>query len=123
MKHDKVGIVRSEGDMSAAVDGIARLRGRAAGAGVRGHREYNPGWHTALDLPNLLIVSEAVARSALDRQESRGAHFREDFPGKDEGHSKHNTVVSRGPDGSMRLRREPIAPMPQDLQDIIKEMG
>src|SRR5690606_12633772 len=105
---DNVGIVRNEPEMAKAVVEIARLRQRAAGAGIRGHREYNPGWHTAIDLPNLLMVSEAVARSGLDRQESRGAHFREDFPAKDEGHSKHNTVVSMAEDGSMRLRREPI---------------
>jgi succinate dehydrogenase / fumarate reductase flavoprotein subunit len=68
-------------------------------------------------------VSEALARSALDRKESRGAHFRDDFPTKDEGHSKHNTIVRRGADGAMQLERRSITPMPDDLAAIIKEMG
>jgi succinate dehydrogenase / fumarate reductase flavoprotein subunit len=123
LMQDNVGIVRAEPEMAEAVDRIAALRQRAAGAGIRGHREYNPGWHTAIDLPNLLMVSEAVARSALDRRESRGAHFREDFPEKDGRHAGHNTVVSLAEDGSMRLRREPIPPMPEELQAVIKEMG
>ncbi len=123
MMQERVGIVRTEAEMAAAVDALGGLRQRAAGAGVVGNREYNPGWHTALDLANLLTVSEAVARCGLDRQESRGAHFREDFPAKDEGHAHHNTIVSRGDDGSMRVRREARNPLPEELDAIIKEMG
>ncbi|HZW08367.1 MAG TPA: fumarate reductase/succinate dehydrogenase flavoprotein subunit [Phycisphaerales bacterium] len=123
LMQDNVGIVRNEGEMAAALDGLARLRERAANAGAPGNREYNPGWHTALDLENLLIVSEAVTRSALDRGESRGAHFREDREGKREEFAHHNTIVRRGPGGRMVLERKPIAPMPEDLRAIIKEMG
>ncbi len=122
MMQEKVGIVRTESHMAEAVDGIGALRSRAANVIVHGHREYNPGWHTSIDLANLLIVSEAVARCALDRKESRGAHFREDYPSKEESHAGHNTVVSKGADGEMHLERRPITPMPQELGDIIEEM-
>jgi succinate dehydrogenase / fumarate reductase flavoprotein subunit len=121
MMQDKVGIVRTEADMAAALDGISQLRQRAAKVGVEGHREFNPGWHTALDLANLLTVSEAVARSALDRRESRGGHFREDFPDKSSEFSGHNSVVRKGPDGAMQLRRERIPPLREDLKRIIEE--
>lgn len=121
MMQEKVGIVRNENDMAAALDAIAALKRRADGVGVEGHREYNPGWHTALDLANLLTVSEAVARSALDRRESRGGHFREDCPDKSDEFAKHNTVVRKGPDGSMQLRREAIPPLRDDLKKVIEE--
>ncbi|UYV12120.1 MAG: fumarate reductase/succinate dehydrogenase flavoprotein subunit [Phycisphaera sp.] len=123
MMQDKVGIVRKEGEMAEAVEGIAALSAKAANASVPGNIEYNPGWHTALDLQNLMVVSEAVARCGMDRKESRGAHFREDYPEKDEGHAGHNTIVSRGSDGQMRVERRAIPPMTSELSDIIKEMG
>ncbi|MBX3374918.1 MAG: fumarate reductase/succinate dehydrogenase flavoprotein subunit [Phycisphaeraceae bacterium] len=123
MMQDKVGIVRTEREMTQAIDAIATLTARSARAKADGHREYNPGWHTAQDLRNLLTVSEAVARAALDRRESRGAHFREDCPEKDAGHGKHNTIVRQGADGSMHIERRPIPPMPEDLADIIREMA
>jgi succinate dehydrogenase / fumarate reductase flavoprotein subunit len=116
-----VGIVRNESDMAKALDGIAGLWNRAGRAGIDGNREYNPGWHTALDLSNLLTVSEALTRSALDRRESRGGHFREDCPEKSKEYEKHNTVISKNADGSMRLRREAIAPMREDLKKVIEE--
>ena len=76
---------------------------------VSGNREYNPGWHTALDLPNLLTVSEIVTLAALERKESRGAHFRDDFPAKDELAGQSSTSWSRkGPNGEVQLTREPI---------------
>ncbi|MCW5775561.1 MAG: fumarate reductase/succinate dehydrogenase flavoprotein subunit [Phycisphaeraceae bacterium] len=121
MMQDKVGIVRTESDMASALDGLSALRRRSANTRVEGNREYNPGWHTALDLENLLTVSEAVARSALDRRESRGAHFREDHPSKSDEYARHNTVVSRASDGSMRLRREALAPIRDDLKVVIAE--
>ena len=99
--------------------GEPALRGRAARVAVEGHREYNPGWHAALDLPNLLLVSEAVARSALEREESRGGHFREDRPEKSAEGGTFNVVVRRGPDGGMEVVRRPIAPMPPELQEVI----
>jgi len=121
LMQDKVGIVRNEHEMAAALDGVSKLKHRAARVGIDGNREYNPGWHTCLDLPNLLTVSEAVARSALDRRESRGGHFREDFPDKSKEFANHNSVVRRQPDGSMQLRREPIAAMREDLKQVIEE--
>jgi len=121
MMQDKVGIVRNESDMGAALDGIAALKKRAANAGAPGNREYNPGWHTALDLANLLPVSEAITRSALDRRESRGGHFREDYPEKSKEFAGHNTAVRKGPDGAMQLRRAPIPPMREDLEHVIEE--
>ena len=89
---------------------------------VSGNREYNPGWHTALDLKNLLTVSEAITRGALERKESRGAQFREDYPDKDEQFAKVNTMISKAEDGSMEVRLEPLPEMPDYLKQIIEEM-
>src|SRR5205807_9427564 len=116
-----VGIVRNESEMRSALDKIDNLRARADNAGVTGNREYNPGWHTALDLKNLLTVSEAIARAALERKESRGAQFREDYPDKDERFSKVNTMISKAPDGAMQIRLEPLPEMPEYLRRIIEE--
>jgi succinate dehydrogenase / fumarate reductase flavoprotein subunit len=121
LMQDLVGIVRREDEMRRALDAIAQLHDRAARVGVPGNREYNPGWHTALDLDNLLTVSEAIARSALDRRESRGGHFRDDFPAKDQTFATFNTVVRRGGDGAMQLERKPLNPMRDDLRRIIEE--
>jgi succinate dehydrogenase / fumarate reductase flavoprotein subunit len=123
MMQDLVGIVRREEEMTRALDGVVALRERAKHVSVVGHREYNPGWHTALDLANLLVVSEAVARAAIDRRESRGGHFRDDYPAKDPAAATYNTVLRRGADGEMQLERRPIPPMRDDLQAIIQEMG
>jgi succinate dehydrogenase / fumarate reductase flavoprotein subunit len=114
-----VGIVRREEDMLRALDGLEELRDRARRVAVHGHREYNPGWHTAIDLDNLLTVSEAIALSALERKESRGGHFREDFPEKDTRYAGFNILVEKGPDGRMRLRREPVPEMPAELKEVI----
>jgi succinate dehydrogenase / fumarate reductase, flavoprotein subunit len=122
MMQDLVGIVRLQGEMERAVVELDKLKERAAKVGVVGNREFNPGWHTALDLHNLLTVSEAIARSAIDRKESRGAHFREDFPEKDAAAGKVTTVLKKGPAGEMLLRRDPIAEMPGELKQIIEEM-
>jgi succinate dehydrogenase / fumarate reductase flavoprotein subunit len=121
MMQDLVGIVRTEPEMTRALEGIARLAERARNVGVAGNREYNPGWHTALDLPNLLTVSEAITRAAIERRESRGGHFREDHPDKDPAAAKYNIVIRKGPDGEMRLAREPIREMPAELQAVIEE--
>ncbi|MDQ6621870.1 MAG: fumarate reductase/succinate dehydrogenase flavoprotein subunit, partial [Verrucomicrobiota bacterium] len=98
------------------------LKARAQRAGVTGHREFNPGWHTALDLPNLMTVSEAITRAALERKESRGAQFREDYPEKSNEFSKVNTMISQAEDGSMRIRLEPLREMPEALRQIVEEM-
>jgi succinate dehydrogenase / fumarate reductase, flavoprotein subunit len=91
-------------------------------AGVAGHREYNPGWHAALDLPNLLTVSEAITRSAIERKESRGGHFREDYPDKDPAYGTFNIVVRKTAEGTMTVSREPIPEMPAELKAVIDEM-
>jgi len=119
---DLVGIVRNESDMRRAIDAIGDLRQRSARVGVSGNREYNPGWHTALDLPNLLTVSEAIARAAIERKESRGAQFREDFPQKDPAYGTFNIVVRKGSSGAMELVRRPIPPLPSELAQVIEEM-
>jgi succinate dehydrogenase / fumarate reductase flavoprotein subunit len=120
---DKVGIVRNEGEMREALAAIGRLRERAAQIAVPGNRHYNPGWHTALDVHSLLTVSEAVALSALERKESRGAHFREDCPGKSEEYARFNHVVSKGADGRMTIRREPVVALSDEQRAIIAELG
>jgi succinate dehydrogenase / fumarate reductase flavoprotein subunit len=122
MMQNLVGIVRREDEMTKALDGIAKLKARAGQVGVHGHREYNPGWHTAIDLKNLMTVSEAITRSAIERKESRGGHFRDDFPNKDPEAQKFNVVVSKAADGSMKLRRELIPDMPAELKQVIEEM-
>ena len=118
---DLVGIVRNEADMTQALTEIAKLRERAGRAGIEGNREYNAGWHTAIDLDSLLTVSEAIARAGIERKESRGAHFREDFDKKSDAFSSFNFVLRKGPDGAMQITREPIPPMPAELAAIIEE--
>jgi succinate dehydrogenase / fumarate reductase, flavoprotein subunit len=121
MMQDLVGIVRTKDEMERALEGLAALRAREARVAATGNREYNPGWHTALDLASLLVVSEAVTRSALARTESRGAHFRDDHPQKDEAQGKVRHVVKRGADGAMQLERIAVTPPPPELQRIIEE--
>ena len=122
MMQANVGIVRLQNEMEFALDGIQKLKARAAKVAVQGHLEYNPGWHTAIDLKHLLTVSEAITLCSLDRKESRGGHFREDFPNKDPEAQKYNNVISKAADGSMKLRREPIPAMREDLKQVIEEM-
>ena len=117
----KVGIVRNETEMSSAVAQLTQLQRRVDRVGVIGNREYNPGWHTALDLKNLLIVSQAITLAALSRKESRGAQFREDYSNKDDRFAKVNTMISKGADGSMQIRLEPLAELPDYLKQIIEE--
>jgi succinate dehydrogenase / fumarate reductase flavoprotein subunit len=119
---DLVGIVRVEAEMQEALTKIAALRARAVRAGIVGHRQYNNGWHTAMDLENLLTVSEAITRAALLRQESRGAQFREDFPNKDPEWGKWNIVVRRGAGGELLAEKTPTRPMPAELKKIVEEM-
>jgi succinate dehydrogenase / fumarate reductase, flavoprotein subunit len=122
MMQDLVGIVRRENEILEALEQIQQLKTRAERVGVTGNREYNPGWHTAIDLNNLLTVSEMVAKAALERQESRGAHFRDDHPSKDNNYGSFNMVIRKGPHGEMQIMREPIPPMPLELKQIIEEM-
>jgi succinate dehydrogenase / fumarate reductase flavoprotein subunit len=122
MMQDLVGIVRQENEMLQALDRIQQLKVRAERVGVTGNREYNPGWHTAIDLNNLLTVSEMVMKAALERKESRGAHFRDDYPAKDDGFGSFNIVIRKGVGGEMQVTREPILEMPPELKQIIEEM-
>ncbi|MBV8639831.1 MAG: fumarate reductase/succinate dehydrogenase flavoprotein subunit [Verrucomicrobia bacterium] len=122
MMQSLVGIVRRQEEMERALDGLAKLWKRSQNVSVHGHREYNPGWHTALDLKHLLTVSEAITRSAIERKESRGGHFRDDFPNKNGADGKINIVVRKDADGSMQVRPEPIPEMPEHLQQVIDEM-
>jgi succinate dehydrogenase / fumarate reductase flavoprotein subunit len=121
MMQDLVGIVRTEEEMQRALDGIGLLKERAAQAGIGGNREYNNGWHTALDLNNLLTVSEIVTRTALIRKESRGAHFRDDYPEKIEKWGQCNLRVTKAPDGSVQVQEIPVKEMPAELKQCVEE--
>jgi succinate dehydrogenase / fumarate reductase, flavoprotein subunit len=121
MMQSLVGIVRRESEIREALDGLSGLRERARKVSVTGNREYNPGWHTALDLRNLLIVSEIVARAALERKESRGGHFRDDFPDKDPAYGKFNIVIRKGAGGEMQVTHDTIPELRPDLKQIIEE--
>jgi succinate dehydrogenase / fumarate reductase flavoprotein subunit len=118
-----VGIVRTQDEMVHAREQLKVLRERAKRTGVVAHREFNPGWHTAIDLGNLLTVSEAITLAAIERKESRGAQFREDYPEKVERFAKVNTIVSKAEDGSMGIRLEPLPEMPDYLRQVIEEGG
>jgi succinate dehydrogenase / fumarate reductase flavoprotein subunit len=116
-----VGIVRNEGEMRQALEILGTLRDRAERVSVPGNREYNAGWHTALDLANLLTVSEAITRAGLERKESRGAHFREDYPDKVGSFGTFNIVIRKGSNGEMAVARQSIPDMPAELKKVIEE--
>ena len=116
-----VGIFRNEEDVTKAMGELEKLKARAAKVRVEGSRLFNPGWHLARDLKSMLMVSEAVARSALARKESRGAHSRIDYPNLDERWGSQNNITSRNPDGSMNLRQQPTNEMPPELKQILAE--
>src|SRR2546421_6688500 len=119
---DNVGIVRTEEEMISALENLKKFRDRTNQVGVTGNREYNPGWHTALDLESLLTVSEAITRAAIERKESRGAQFRDDYPTKDEAAGEFNIVIQKAADGEMQVTRRQIVEIPQELKQIIEEM-
>ena len=123
MMQDLVGIVRTEEEMQQALVGIATLRERARNVSVTGNIDFNPGWHTALDLNNLLTVSEAITRAAIERKESRGGQYRDDYPAKGEEFGKINYTLKKTSDGQMQIERIPIPEIPEDLKAIIEEMG
>jgi succinate dehydrogenase / fumarate reductase flavoprotein subunit len=118
---DLVGIVRQEPEMKRALEEIGRLETRASRSAVEGHREYNPGWHTALDLGNLLTVSRAITLSAIERKESRGGHFREDYPDKDPAAARYNIIIRKG-GGGMEVSRAPIPDLAPELKQVIEDM-
>jgi succinate dehydrogenase / fumarate reductase flavoprotein subunit len=119
---DLVGIVRVESEMQQALDAIGQLRERVERTGITGNREYNNGWHTTIDIGNMMIVSEAITRAALLRKESRGAQFREDFPNKDSEWGKYNIVIRRSADGEMQVEKRALTPIPDELKKVIEQM-
>jgi succinate dehydrogenase / fumarate reductase flavoprotein subunit len=115
-----VGIIRTEGELKSALEKLGQLQDRAASVRVEGNRQYNPGWHLALDLQSMLAVSECVATAALERKESRGGHTRDDYPKADPELGKLNMVLSRR-DSKLDLRREPLSEMPEDLRQLFED--
>jgi succinate dehydrogenase / fumarate reductase flavoprotein subunit len=122
LMHEFVGIVRTQDELDEAISGIEFLKHHASRAACGGNRGFNPGWHTAMELHHMLIVAEAIARSARERKESRGGHFREDFPDKSEEFSKMNISLKKGSDGTMQINYLPKREMREDLQQIIEDM-
>jgi len=116
-----VGIFRTEADLKQALEELEKLKVRARNVKVEGSRMFNPGWHLAIDLGSMMIASEAIALSALARQESRGGHSRLDFPQTSSGEwSKQNNIIARDGD-RMVLKQVPLAQMPEDLRKIVME--
>jgi succinate dehydrogenase / fumarate reductase flavoprotein subunit len=115
---DLVGLIRRESELKTALVELDKLRARAAQVCAPGGRAYNPGWHLALDLRNMLLVADCVAQSALERQESRGGHTRDDYPGMSPEWRKVNLICSLGPDGTVSLRRQPMPAMRPDLLEL-----
>ncbi len=118
---DLVGIVRLEGEMQTALGRLQEYKARLTRVGVTGGREYHSGWHTALDLRNLLAVSEAITLSAIERKESRGGHFREDYPEKLDQFATFNVMTKQGSGGAVQVSHVPIPPMPPELKQVIEE--
>jgi succinate dehydrogenase / fumarate reductase, flavoprotein subunit len=116
-----VGIIRTEDELTKAFDELAVLTERAGRVRVEGHRQYNPGWHLALDLDPLLAVSECIARAALERTESRGAQTREDYPDTDPELGRVNVVV-RQRKGELVLTREPLPQIPDELLALLEDV-
>ncbi|HUJ64749.1 MAG TPA: fumarate reductase/succinate dehydrogenase flavoprotein subunit [Acidimicrobiales bacterium] len=119
---DLVGIIRNETELLAAIQKIGELGNRIPKVSVEGHRQYNPGWHLALDLRNMLLVSESVARAALERKESRGGHTRNDYPMTDyEYWGRRNLIVALGPDDHPTVREQPLPEPPPELAALLEE--
>ncbi len=123
MMQDLVGIVRNEEEMLRALDGVRELKQRREKISLTGNIDFNPSWHTSLDLHNLLNVSEAITLAAIERKESRGGQFRDDYPEKAAEFGKVNFTIKKGADGAMQIARVPIPEMPDELKQIIAEMG
>jgi succinate dehydrogenase / fumarate reductase flavoprotein subunit len=119
--HNLVGIIRTEDELRKALEEIAVFKERASRVRVEGNRQYNPGWHLALDLQSLLTVAEACTLAALDRKESRGGHTRDDYPGPDPEFAKLNMVVRQASDGSITITPEPLPQMPPELRKLFDE--
>jgi succinate dehydrogenase / fumarate reductase, flavoprotein subunit len=118
-----VGIVRLEDEMQKALQGVRKLKERMKNVAATGNIDFNPSWHTSLDMHNLLNVSEAITLAAIERKESRGGHFRDDYPNKEAEFAKVNFSVKKNKDGEMEIKSIPITEMPAELKQIIEEMG
>jgi len=119
--HELVGIIRTEDEMRRALEAVAALGSRVDALSVDGHRQYNPGWHLALDLRNMLLVAQCIARAALERQESRGGHTRDDFPGPDPEWGRTSLICGLTPEGTVTVTRTPLPQMPAELAEIFEE--
>jgi succinate dehydrogenase flavoprotein subunit len=120
---ENVSIIRTDDGIAEAIDEIEVLKRRSEGVAVNGSREFNPGWHTALDLAHLMTIGEAAARAALARKESRGAHSRVDYPDKDAEWGGKNIVLRKGASGEMEVDTVPCRELPEHLRRIIGEQG
>jgi succinate dehydrogenase / fumarate reductase flavoprotein subunit len=118
---DLVGMIRTRSQLEEALERIRRLRERAKRAAVEGNRQFNPGWHLAMDLQSLLAVSATIAMAALEREESRGAQTRDDYPSSSPKFGKVNVVIRMGPDGEPCVSREPLPDMPEELRKLLEE--
>ncbi|WP_394822555.1 fumarate reductase/succinate dehydrogenase flavoprotein subunit [Pendulispora albinea] len=116
-----VGIIRTEEDLSEGLRRLEALRERAGTIRIDGNRHYNAGWHETIDMRNLLIVSEAMARAAVLRKESRGAHARDDFPDTDKEHFAKVNIVSRKHGDTMEVREVPLPPIPGEIKQVLEE--
>jgi succinate dehydrogenase / fumarate reductase flavoprotein subunit len=117
--NDLVGIIRTESEMQEALAKIEGYKERIRNVGVAGGRAFNPGWHLALDLKNMLLVAEAVAKAALERQESRGGHTRDDYPEMSAEWRQINLICRASGDG-VELTRQPLTPMREDLLELFE---
>jgi len=116
-----VGIIRTDQELSQAQKGLDGLEHRAQHLAVEGHRQYNPGWHLALDLPNMLLVSRCIAVAARERTESRGGHTREDFPATDDHWGTLNLVLTLDEQGQVSMARQPLPQMPDELRPLFEQ--
>jgi succinate dehydrogenase / fumarate reductase, flavoprotein subunit len=116
-----VGIIRSEGDLKTGLDHLERLKEESSRVKVDGNRHYNSAWHQAIDVRNMLIVSEAMARAALARKESRGGHAREDFPDMDKGHYSRVNITLRAGGAGMEVAETPHPDPPPEIQTVLDE--
>jgi succinate dehydrogenase / fumarate reductase flavoprotein subunit len=120
--NDLVGIIRTADELEQSLKELAKLRERASRLSVEGGRAYNPGWHLSIDIHNMLLVSECIAKAALARQESRGGHTRDDFPGPDPEWGAKNLVLTLSASGdSVDLAEKPLPVMPDELKKFFEE--
>jgi succinate dehydrogenase / fumarate reductase flavoprotein subunit len=117
---DLVGIIRRESEIKTALSELEKLRERAEKIGAAGGRAYNPGWHLALDLRNILLIAQCVAQAALERQESRGGHTRDDYPDMSPEWRKVNLICTLDASGEVTLKRQPMVPMREDLLELFE---